>query len=421
MDRPAPPRRPVEDRAADAVTPDLSLDLPVDRTADEVREVLELALHFPQHRASRWHRSGLSPRGERWFDRVAYAILLLFVGSWGWTIAEARERPANERRVGLSAPTARIASALTDPRAPSAAYLTSAALASFAPPRGESGRLRAVIVDQGDALALDSVPAGASVGFADHGGAPSDSSVPPATAPAPAAGDRAVAPRASGIWQLVLAAGSALQPVKEFAVITRRPIADRRNGRVGLYFIGTWPTEQRAHAGYRTPSGFIEVTPGNQDTHVSEHFQLRDFLTKGQANVWPKYLVLDMRLVDKLELVLAELREQGVDTRGVVVMSGFRTPSYNAGGGNTAGRASLSRHMYGDASDVFIDNDGDGWMDDINRDGRRDVGDARFFAEAAERVEREHPSLVGGIGIYRPGPGHGPFVHVDTRGFRARW
>ena len=65
--------------------------------------------------------------------------------------------------------------------------------------------------------------------------------------------------------------------------------------------------------------------------------------------------------------------------------------------------------------------DGDGWMDDINRDGRRDVGDARYFAEAAERVEREHPSLIGGIGIYRPGPGHGPFVHVDTRGFRARW
>ena len=39
-------------------------------------------------------------------------------------------------------------------------------------------------------------------------------------------------------------------------------------------------------------------------------------------------------------------------------MSGFRTPQYNAGGGNTGGRAGLSRHMYGDASDIFIDNDG---------------------------------------------------------------
>ncbi len=418
MQRAEPPRR-AEDRAADAVTPDLSLDLPLDETADEVREVLDLALNFPRHRASRWHRSGLSPRGERWFDRVASAVLLLFVASWAWTIAEARERPGHERRVGLSGPTARIASALTDPAAPSAAYLTSAALARFAPPRGESGRLRALIVDQGDSLALDSIPEGAAVAFADGDPATPD----PGATPTPdgAAPRSTMAPRASGIWQLVLAAGTALQPVREFAVITRRPLADRRNGRVGLYFIGTWPTERRAHAGYRTPSGFIEVTPENQDTQVSEHFQLRDFLTKGQAEVWPKYLVLEMRLVDKLELVLAELRAQGVDTRGVVVMSGFRTPSYNATGGNTAGRASLSRHMYGDAADIYIDNDGDGWMDDINRDGRRDVGDARFLAEAAERVEREHPSFVGGIGIYRPGPGHGPFVHIDTRGYRARW
>jgi hypothetical protein len=77
--------------------------------------------------------------------------------------------------------------------------------------------------------------------------------------------------------------------------------------------------------------------------------------------------------------------------------------------------------MYGDASDIFIDNDGDFWMDDINRDGRRDVGDARYLAAAAERVEKEHPSLIAGNGIYTPGPGHGPFVHIDTRGFRARW
>ena len=40
---------------------------------------------------------------------------------------------------------------------------------------------------------------------------------------------------------------------------------------------------------------------------VSEHFKLRDFLTHDQANVWPKYLVLEMRNVDKLELVLSDL------------------------------------------------------------------------------------------------------------------
>ena len=376
----------------------------------EAADAIAVALHFPRRRTSRWHWSGLSPRGERWFNRIATLVLLLFVVSWGWSIAELQATEAGGR-AGVSMPTARITAALTDADAPTASYLTDAALAAVAP-RGESGRLRAVVVDPGGDLPIDSVPTGVDVAYTDHGALVADSSV---------AGDSAHAPSRSGIWQLALDVGDALRPVRDFAVITRRPLADRKNGRVGLYFIGTWPTERSAHAGYRTPSGFIEVTPENQDTHVSDHFQLRDFLTKGQANVWPKYLVLDMKLVDKLELVLAELREQGVETHGVTVMSGFRTPQYNASGGNTAGRASLSRHMYGDASDVFIDNDGDGWMDDLNGDGRKDVRDARVLAAAAERVEAEHPALIGGIGIYTPGPGHGPFVHIDTRGFRARW
>ena len=86
-----------------------------------------------------------------------------------------------------------------------------------------------------------------------------------------------------------------------------------------------------------------------------------------------------------------------------------------------AGRANLSRHMYGDAADVFVDNDRNGVMDDINRDGRVDPRDAAFMGEAVERVERKYPALVGGVGVYSACCGHGPFTHVDVRGFRARW
>ena len=102
-------------------------------------------------------------------------------------------------------------------------------------------------------------------------------------------------------------------------------------------------------------------------------------------------------------------------------MSGFRTPQYNAGGGNTGGRASLSRHMYGDASDIFIDNDGDGQMDDLNHDGRITIDDSRVISAAVDRVEAAHPELIGGAGVYTAAPGHGPFIHIDTRGYRARW
>ena len=102
-------------------------------------------------------------------------------------------------------------------------------------------------------------------------------------------------------------------------------------------------------------------------------------------------------------------------------MSGFRTPQYNYTGGNTGGRANLSRHMYGDASDVYVDNDRDGQPDDLNGDGKVDAKDAKVLADAAEKVERQYPALVGGIGIYKACCGHGPFTHIDTRGYRARW
>lgn len=154
---------------------------------------------------------------------------------------------------------------------------------------------------------------------------------------------------------------------------------------------------------------------------VSEHFVLGDFLTKGQADVWPKYLVLSTSLLDKLELTVQELERQGLPVRDVGIISGFRTPWYNEHGGNTEGRASLSRHMYGDAMDIYIDSDGNQAMDDLSRDGRVDVDDARVLAAAADAVEKAHPELVGGIGVYRPTGAHRGFVHVDTRGYRARW
>ena len=128
---------------------------------------------------------------------------------------------------------------------------------------------------------------------------------------------------------------------------------------------------------YENPVGFIEVTPENQDMLVSEHFRLRDFLTHDQPNVWPKYLVLREALVDKLELVIAELERSGVRVQHMTVMSGFQNAAVQCDRRNPAGRDEMSRHMYGDASDVFVDNDGDGRMDDLNRDGRIDYRDAQ--------------------------------------------
>ena len=119
-------------------------------------------------------------------------------------------------------------------------------------------------------------------------------------------------------------------------------------------------------------------------------------------------------------LVIDDVVSRGYDVRFLSVMSGFRTPQFNVKGVGK-GRADASRHQYGDAADVFVDNDRNGRMDDLNRDGRVDTRDARILLEAVDRVEAAYPGLVGGAGVYPATRAHGPFTHIDARGQRARW
>jgi hypothetical protein len=366
-------------------------------------------LAIPAPVESKWHRAGVTPRTERILSMAGNAIVVLLAIGWTWSIVDERAHPLDNTRPSA---TAQIAAALTSTNAPTAAYLTDASLQALTGElRGTSGKLRAQIQTAGSPLAVDSIPNGATLTIPE-----SESSGP------------AVAPKA-GIWKLAVAVGNAIKPITDFNLISIRPRSDKQNGRVGLYYIGNWPGEtgpmnapaKAPAARYQPPSGFIEVTQENADTKLSEHFKLRDFLTHDQPNVWPKYLVIEMRNVDKLELVLSDLAEHGVNVSGVHVMSGFRTPQYNKGGGNTGGRAGLSRHMYGDAADIFIDNDGNGTMDDLNHDGRITIDDSRVILQALDRVEAAHPELVGGGGVYPAEAGHGPFIHIDSRGYRARW
>jgi uncharacterized protein YcbK (DUF882 family) len=234
--------------------------------------------------------------------------------------------------------------------------------------------------------------------------------------------DMVTAPRAPGIYELELGMGEEARAFGDaLRVVVKMPFDAKRDGRIGPYFMGVWPTEGKGRRdAYAPPAGFIEVTEANQGLRLSENFTVGQFLTQDQGSVWPKYVAVDPRLIDKLELVLLELRAMGVRADRMVVMSGFRTPQYNHRHlGNSP--SSLSRHQFGDAADVWVDNEGDWHMSDLNGDGRRDIGDARVILEAVERVERRYPELVGGAGLYRANRVRGPFIHIDVRGSRARW
>jgi Bacterial protein of unknown function (DUF882) len=195
-----------------------------------------------------------------------------------------------------------------------------------------------------------------------------------------------------------------------------------RNGVLNGYRLGHWPHERssRPPEGYEPPRTFYEVTPETRNVRLSPRFVLGQFLTKDQPGVWPKYVAVQPRLIEKLEAIADELKRLGMPSE-IRIMSGFRTPRYNGLDVRPGGRARDSRHMYGDAADVYVDANGDGVMDDLDGDGRIGIGDSKTLLAIAERVEEDEPQLVGGLSAYPTTATHGPFVHVDARGYRARW
>jgi hypothetical protein len=192
------------------------------------------------------------------------------------------------------------------------------------------------------------------------------------------------------------------------------------DGMLNGYRIGEDPQEPlRGLDIYLPPQGFVEVTAENALVKVSPNLTLGEFVSK-QESGYPKYEVLRSSLLLKLENILRTLNESGHKVDRFVIMSGYRTPHYNRAIGNVQ----YSRHVWGGAADIYIDDSPrDGMMDDLNGDGRIDRDDAEWLANLVD--EMSHNDLfgprIGGLGFYGSTSAHGPFIHVDVSGSRARW
>ncbi len=235
-----------------------------------------------------------------------------------------------------------------------------------------------------------------------------------ASAPLPLGGAELVAPEAPGMYHLALLRGGERHVVNEMTVAVLVPFAEKLGSTLNGYKIGTYLAE-RLGGNHDAPEGFIEVGPNDVDLQVTTHLRVSDFLTHDGQSSWPRYVALEPKLLDKLELVISQVRRmQGKDTAdaesvALDVHSGFRTPSHNVG---VKRSARDSRHQYGDAADVAID---------ANFDGRYTAADSRLVALAVEMVEQDHPELRGGMGVYTSRRYSTPYVHIDARGKRARW
>ena len=171
---------------------------------------------------------------------------------------------------------------------------------------------------------------------------------------------------------------------------------------------------------YAPPPGFIEVTKENQDTKLSPHFTLKQFLCKEDTTkTFPKYVLLKERLPLKLEAVLERVNAMGFAVDTLHVMSAYRTPYYN----HAIGDVPYSMHQWGSAADIYVDPLKQDRMADLNHDGRVDVEDSKTLSDEIESLlaAKDSARFQGGMGIYPGTSAHPPFVHVDVRGTAARW
>ena len=234
---------------------------------------------------------------------------------------------------------------------------------------------------------------------------------------------RWTAPERPGTYELKFT-GPGLKEAHDEVVVhafVMVPATEVKNGVLNGYRIGEYPsTPLRGNPIYLPPPGFIEVTKENQETKVSPHFTVKQFLCKEDTTrALPKYIVLKERLPLKLEAVLQRVNELGVNVDTLNVMSAYRTPYYN----HAIGDVKYSMHQWGSAADVYVDPDKKNRMEDLNRDKRVDIDDAKFLYDDIERMlaVKEFKKFEGGMGYYPATSAHPPFVHVDVRGTAARW
>lgn len=137
--------------------------------------------------------------------------------------------------------------------------------------------------------------------------------------------------------------------------------------------------------------------PGHAGPHpgqLSPHFHLAEFACKDGHCVPDELLPNLRRLVAELEKLRVAIG------RPIVIMSGYRTPAWNAGRG-----VDHSRHLTAEAADIRVAS-----MSPTQ------VG------VVVEDMIRVGALAEGGVGLYLPNARRRlGWVHYDVRGTRARW
>lgn len=176
-------------------------------------------------------------------------------------------------------------------------------------------------------------------------------------------------------------------------------------------------------ASYAPPQYMFAVKPELLEREVVPAYSLGSFIcpsSPGASTLIP-YAAIDSVLIEKLRAITLELIKQGIISRKVLILEGYRSPRYNA---SLSGAQPYSRHIYGDAITFMIDEDGDGTMDDLNNDGVSDRKDGAVVARIIRALESTKKIPLGGMGINEyvsDGVVKRLELQIDCRGYSSVW
>jgi len=125
---------------------------------------------------------------------------------------------------------------------------------------------------------------------------------------------------------------------------------------------------------------------------LTTNFNLAEFECRDGSSPPPE-------LAPRLELLAVQLQIlRDLIGAPIRIVSGYRSPEYNA---TLKASKPTSQHVQARAADI-----------------RADGVDVEELATICDELQESGRWIMGGLGVY---PGPSGFVHVDTRGTKARW
>ncbi len=204
---------------------------------------------------------------------------------------------------------------------------------------------------------------------------------------------------------------------------------DAVSGTVAGVSIGKYPNPSQGTDKVReypsrhvAPTYFVEINEQTESLKLSPIVKIGDLVcptSKENPTRHVNFAPVDYSLIIKVEAGWQLFSARNPEIPNWRFISWFRTPAHN----KRERGSSFSRHIYGDALDIIVDLNDDWRMDDLNGDRRIDMKDALVIASVFEELETTFALPWGGVGTYEyPGDeSMGAAVHIDTRGFWARW